>query len=261
MVTTIVMPVSRNDFLKRIFAQLDMMPCNMETTNLLCYVDGDQELFQRVRQFVVGSKFKEKLCVYRRKGLPNFNHIRSRRKRIADIHNEIKTMIGICDYVFLIEDDTLIPLNTLEKLLKHYSAFPFAGFITGVQIGRWGINVPGIWAVDNPYDVKMIKSLLPPEIPLGTKTMLQDIDASGMYCMLTKRDNYLKADFTPFDAILGPDVSFGLALRREGYKNYVDWTINTSHLTKRGEIKVNNTQLQQIIFTNVAEERWEQEVI
>ena len=255
------MPVSRPDFLKRIFAQLDMMPCDATDTNLLVFVDGTQELFQIARNLTVESKFREKLCVYRRKGLPNANHIRSRRRRIGEIHNEIKTIVGKCDYLFLLEDDTLFPLNTLERLLKLYTLFPYAGFVTGVQIGRWGINVPGIWQVDNPYEVKRINSMLPPEIGPGATSAAQEIDAAGLFCMLTKRDNYINTKFEPFMDILGPDVTFGIELRKQGYKNYVDWTLNTGHLTKRGEIKVFNTTLQQITFKRIGENSWEQEVV
>lgn len=264
MKTTIVMPVSRKDFIPRIFAQLDMMNFDSENTNLLCYVDGTVDLFAYVRDFVVESRFKEKLCVYRKKGLPNISHIRMRRQRIADIHNEMKAIVGACDYVFLIEDDTLLPLNALEKLLRDYGLNPYAGFISGVQVGRWGFTVPGVWRVDNPYNVKTVQSMLPSQAKydgIAGPLIIEEIDAAGLYCCLTKRDNYLKANFTPFDSILGPDVSFGLALRREGYKNYVDWSITTSHLTKQGEITVSNVKLQQIKFTKLSEDKWEQELL
>lgn len=256
MVTTIVIPVSRPDFLQRIFAQLDMMPCDVNNTNLLVYVDGDQQLWQTARNFVWESKFKEKLCVFRRQGLPTVNHIKQRRLRIAAIHNELKGIVGICDYLFLLEDDTLIPLDALQRLLKAYDSMPHAGFISGVQIGRWGFTVPGIWRVDNPYNVQKIESLLP-----NSDNSFEEIDAAGLFCCITRADFYKKCDFTPFDSILGPDISYGLYLRREGYKNFVDWTLNTSHLTKQGEIKVNSTPLQKIIFTKIEPERWAQEVL
>lgn len=256
MITTIVLPVSRPDFLKRIFAQLEMMSCDQKNTNLLVYVDGDMRLFDITRNFVINSKFNEKLCVYRKKGLPNVNHIRSRRKRIGMIHSEIKDIIVSCDYVWLLEDDTLFPLDALTKLLHHYDYLPHAGLITAVQVGRWGYTVPGIWKVDSPYEVTKIESLLP-----NTAEPFHEIDASGLYCCLTRFQVYKHGEFTPFDSILGPDVTYGLGLRKLGYKNYVDWSINTSHLTKRGEIKVTGTHLQKIIFTKIAPEKWEQEVI
>lgn len=250
------MPVSRETFLHRIFAQLDMMECDKENTNLLVYVDGTQELWEKARNFVVNSKFKDKLCVYRKKGLPNINHISSRRKRIAAIHNEMKEIVNYADYVLLLEDDTLVPLNTLKKLLDNYLILPHAGFISAVQIGRWGMTVPGIWSVDNPYQVNKIESLLPDK-----DVMLKEIDGAGLYCCITTLKNYKSCNFAPFENILGPDISFGLHLRREGYKNYVDWSINTDHLTKRGAIKVYNTVLQKLTLTKIEENKWEQELI
>ncbi len=252
MVVTIIMPVSRLDYLKRIFAQLEMLSCDAQFTNLLVYVDGDMELFDKTRNYVVQSKFAQKLCVYRRKGLADPSSVRRRRKRIAEIHNELKTMIGECDYIFSVEDDTLFPPNALQKLMQAYVYNPHAGFITGVQIGRWGYTTPGIWRVDNPYDVKWVQSLLPPipQKPIDPRIdTIQEIDASGLYCLLTKREHYMSCTFEPFEDQLGPDFSFGIHLRKEGYKNYVDWSVNTAHLTKRGEIKVYNITLQQLTMT------------
>ena len=66
---TIVVPISRVDYLARFFVRLEMLDCDSEKTNLLCYVDGPLELYQKVRNYIVNSKFKNKLCVYRRKGI------------------------------------------------------------------------------------------------------------------------------------------------------------------------------------------------
>lgn len=251
---TIILPVSRPDFLRRIFAQLDMMPCNTEQTNIFVYVDGDQRLYELARNLTVASKFKQKLCVYRHKGLPDISSIRRRRQRIADIHNEIKKYVNKCQYVFLLEDDTVIPLNTFEKMIKNYSQFPHAGFISGVQVGRWGFTALGVWKVDNPYDVTKITSQLPDQNPL-----IGEVDATGMYCMMTKWELYQSVSFQPFNDWLGPDVHYGIELRKEGYRNYVDWTINTTHLTKKEEIKLFNTKLQQVVLTKQGDQ-WAQEI-
>ena len=255
MAVTIVLPISRPDYLRRVFAALDMMPCNAQETNLLCYVDGDQRLLDIARNFVVNSKFKEKVCIFRGKGLPSANHIRGRRQRIADIHNELKEIVGAVEFCLLMEDDTLIPLNGFEKLMRHYSSNPYAGFITGVQVGRWGYTVPGVWQSNNPYDIKRINSMLP-----NSEKPFEEIDAAGLYFCLTRTEFYKQINFQPFDSILGPDVTYGIELRKLGYKNYVDWTINTTHLTKQGEIKVYNTPLQKITFTRIEAEKWAQEV-
>ena len=118
MTTTIVLPISRKDYLSKIFMTLEMLDCDRAYTNLLCYVDGSLELFQETRNLVVNSKFRERLCVYRRKGIGSVSSVLRRRQRISDIHNEIKDLIKQTDFIFLIEDDTLFSSNTLKKLLS-----------------------------------------------------------------------------------------------------------------------------------------------
>ena len=43
--------------------------------------------------------------------------INTRRRRIAAIHNEVRKLIKPCDYVFLIEDDGVLPAAALSRLL------------------------------------------------------------------------------------------------------------------------------------------------
>lgn len=245
---TIIMPVSRDYYLQRIFAQLELLECDASETNLLTYVDGDLELFQKTRNFTVNSKFRERLSVYRKRGVPNVGSIKRRRQRIADIHNEMKDIIDSCDYIFMIEDDTLIPTNALNNLLIDYADYPQAGFISGVQIGRWGYKHIGAWTVDDIYFPNKVTS-----IKDGQETI--EVDASGFYCCLVKRDIYHSHVFKPFQDILGPDVDFGIEIRKLGYKNYVDYQIKCKHLTKHGEISFLNSDVMQVEF-NRENDKW-----
>lgn len=236
---TIVMPVSREHFLKRIFAQLDMMPCDQENINILTYVDGNQPLFEIARNLTVNSKFKERLCVYRAKGVPSVSIFKKHRQRIADVHNEIKSLINECDYVFLLEDDTLPPLNVMQELVRNATEYPYAGFISAIEIGRWGYEMIGGWRANDVYTPTEITS-----VPLGEGVV--KVDAAGLYCCIVKKDMYLKHYFEPFQNILGPDVNFGLELRKQGYQNYLNYNLRCKHLTKRGEIAVENANIVQV---------------
>ncbi len=231
---TIIIPVSRKDYLKRLFGQLELLFCDPEQTNLLVYVDGDLNLYEKARNYTVASKFNEKLCVYRKKGLPNVGHMASRRRRIAEIHNEIKTNLNYTpnyDYVYLIEDDTLVPPNSLEILMKGFEKHPKAAFISGVELGRWGFLHVGAWEVDNIEDPSVITSL--PEMD-----DLVEVDAAGLYCCLMKMDVYMDHKFEPFEKILGPDFDMGLKLRQKGYRNYVDFSVPCIHMDKKEDIDV-----------------------
>lgn len=226
-----------------------MMDCDAEKTNLLVYVDGDQRLFELARNLTVASKFKQKLCIFRAKGVTNVGSVRRRRQRIADIHNELKQYLLKCDYVFLIEDDGILPLNALKVLLSHYSMNSYAGFISGAEIGRWGYTVVGVWKiVGDIYNINHIESMIPPKEAFRGSA-LEECDAAGIYCSLTRRDNYMNHTFKPFEDVLGPDSDWGFSLRQQGFKNYVDWGIRLDHLTKNGKISFSNTHLQQLMLT------------
>ena len=245
---TIILTVSRDTYLKRIFAQLDFLECNEEETNLFCYVDGNQDLYEKARNLTVNSKFKDRLCVYRSKGLGSTSHFYRRRKRIAQIHNEIRSLIADCKYVLSIEDDTLFPIDGLQKLLKIHRDNPFAGFVSGLQLGRWGFASIGAWKFDDIYEPTLIESI---ENGKG----IEQVDASGLYFCLTRKENYINNDFQPFEDILGPDVSFGINLRKQGLNNYVDHSIKCAHLTKKGDIKFDNTDIVRVKFDKMENEK------
>lgn len=244
----IILPVSRRDYLSRIFVQLELMECDRQNTSIVCYVDGSLDLFQETRNLVVNSKFKERLCVYRKKGIGSVSSIHGRRQRISDIHNEIKELINETDFIFLIEDDTMFPTNTLQKMLHTAMIKRYFGFISGVEVGRWGFTHIGGWVVDDIYNINEITS-----IQKGQG--LQEVDGAGLYCCLTTRENYMKHNFQPFEKILGPDAGFGFELRKRGLKNYIDHSIECQHLTKKEALTVSNSKIIRVKFEKSEEEK------
>ena len=68
MTVSIILPVSRPDFLQAVFTSLEMLACDRQCTNLICLVDGDAQLFLQTREFVQNSKLAEKLCIQRNLG-------------------------------------------------------------------------------------------------------------------------------------------------------------------------------------------------
>lgn len=234
---TIFIPISRKDYLDKIFAILELLECDAENTNLLVVVDGKVDLFVEVRNKVETSKFANRLCLqFKSKTSPRQFDILGRRIRISDIHNFAKEYIQDADFVFGIEDDTIIPTNALSMLLRAYSIHPFAGFIEGIELGRWGIPYIGAWKVDDIYNPQQIEST-----PL--KEGIQEIDAGGFYCFLTRASTYKEHHFKPFDNnSLGPDVNFGIELRRIGLINYANYDIKCAHKTKERNLTFINTK-------------------
>lgn len=247
---TIILPISREYYLQRIFTQLEMLICDREQTNIITYVDGDVQLYATARNFTENSKFAQRLCVYRKRGIANVGSVWRRRQRIADIHNEMKEYLQKAEHVFLIEDDTLFPTNALVKLLSMIDGRNDVGLASGVEIGRWGFNHIGAWKADDIYEPKMISSM-----PMGVG--VTEVDATGLYCCIVKFDNYMKHKFEPFEDILGPDVQFGFTMRQIGLKNYIDYSIKCSHLTKKETIDFNRP-IDIVTLEKLANNKWSQ---
>lgn len=245
---TIVLPISRDTYLQRLFPSLEFMICP-SNTSILGIVDGDMKLYEQARNYITTSKFKERLCIHRH-GQPQTT-ITSRRRRIAEIHNEAKQYLKTAELLFLIEDDTLYHPSTLRRMFEVYKDYPHAGFVSGVQIGRWGLRYIGLWEVDNVYDPTKISSS-------QLKSGVSEIDGSGFYCMLTRKETYMKHTFEPYDNILGPDFNYGLWLRREGYRNYANFDVHCTHLTQKEELKV--AQVAQVKYEKGDDKKWKSEL-
>lgn len=250
--TTILILISRPHFLDLVFAGLEMLECDPETTNLLGIVDGDQHLYLTAHTKITNAKFNQKLCVqYKTSDKMKNYDMAHRRRRIANIHNFAKNYIKDTKYIFGIEDDTTFAPNALVKLQHDMNMNPFAGLIQGYQIGRWGIPYYGVWQADDIYEPKRMESM-----PKGDG--IQTCDAGGFYCFITRAENYMAVDHQPFENNgLGPDVNYGMELRRQGYMNYTDWNIGCNHHTKDGIIRP-SAETEQVTFVKV-DNRWRQQ--
>lgn len=252
MKTLIILPISRKDYLQQVFVHLENLDTMNEEVGILAYVDGDYPLFETAQRYIDQSKFNYKRTIYRNKGNPNDTGVLERRQRIANIHNELKQYIPECEFVLLTEDDTLLPALAYKNLRSIYNYYPRAGMVTGVQTGRWGYKMLGLWHIDNVYNPRKIESA---KIQTGDKK----IDASGFYCMLTRRETYIQPKHIIYSTILGPDFAYGMYLRQEGYTNYVCYNVHTVHINKK-EI-LTPQQADTVIRFTRTDEGWEQEVL
>ncbi len=240
--TTIIIPVSRPDYLDRIFPRLELLQCDREETNILSYVDGDHRLYEKTRNLVAHSKFNQKLCIMRKTNSVSHGSVKRRRIRISKIHNEIKQYVENADNLFLIEDDTLFTTNTLEKLTRHLDSNRNIALASGIELGRWGVLHIGAWKSDDVYQPSRIETIQP-------KGEHQYVDATGLYCCLVRKDLYMQHEFKPLEDALGPDVNFGLWLRQQGYKILADTSIKCTHMTKQEDIKISNSEVKTVIMS------------
>lgn len=230
--TTIVLTVSRDEFIDKVLTSVELLDCEPWDVNILCIVDGSDELFLKVRNLVNGLKFNERLTVrLDYPGKPLTFDVTERRKRISAAHNQAASLIKHDDgYVFSIEDDTTFGRGALRALTKVAISNRAFGMAEGVELGRWGVPYVGAWVADDIYEPKLLTSVQRPE-----DVKISNIDAGGLYCALIRTDLYKQHEFTSANG-LGPDINFGLELRQLGFENFIDWNVNcTHHFMKMGE--------------------------
>lgn len=226
---TIVLTVSRFDYLERVITAIELLQCDKNTTNILCIVDGKEALYLRARNLINDMKYLERLTVRAKLDDNRSNlDVPTRRRRITEIHNQAKTYIKHNEgYVLSIEDDTTFSPNALQKLLDVATRTRAFGMAEGVELGRWGVPYVGAWRADNIYETTQLTSLenINP-IPIGQPAT--NIDAGGLYFALIKASLYKQHEFTCENG-LGPDINFGLENRRLGYENFIVWQVPCTH--------------------------------
>lgn len=227
-----ILPVSRIEFLDRVLDSL-LNQSYKPRTSLVAVVDGSDELFLRVHNKLASIPLDFTLCVKSENwGEAPQMTIPQRRQRICNIHNQIRDLItDDTDYIFSIEDDGILPENALSWLVNDIQNYPAVGMVTGVELGRWGVPYVGAWRVDNIMDAKKVVSM---ESKVGS-SLVEEIDACGLYCALIRADLYKQHTFSSGNG-LGPDVNFALELRQLGFKNYIDWFVPVTHITNRNGV-------------------------
>ncbi len=252
---TIILPISRTDYLKPVFDCLNALE-RPKDTELLIITDGDKSLERTVDRRLDSIHYKRiQIISYSDKAVADLTpqHRDTRRFRISDIHNKVRHYIPYgCDYVFSIEDDTTYPPDALTRMLQTFLQHPNCAFVEGVELGRRKTPYIGAWKTDNVYDPHEIISTMPSH-------GLQSIDAGGLYCALIDADLYKMHHFEPFDKQgnngLSCDVNFGIYLRQQNYQCYLDHSIQCDHIGEKGSVNLGNTQPVQVVFEKLAN-RW-----
>lgn len=247
---TIVLPISRKDYLLPMFRVLDgtIRPAD---TELLIVTDCDNECSSMIQTLLDTIHFPRVQVV--NFGDSPASEIKDRRKRIPEIHNFAKQFINEqSDQVFLMEDDTVFQAEALMQLIevKHMTG---AAFVSGVEMGRWKTPYIGGWIADDIKDPQHIYSVKPGE-------GLQEIDGPGLYCGLVDYQLYMDHEFAPFYKKgingLGCDINFGLWIRNKGLKVILNWEVLCGHYKEGKQLLVGDVRPVVIDFEKDPNGKW-----
>lgn len=206
----------------------------------------------------IGANIKNMSTFNTKNEPPRKFNMDERRTRIAKLREMSKEYIGGSDFVFSFEDDTTLPHSALALLLDAYEELPNPGFIQGAQIGRWGNRYIGAWRVDDINNPKEYRTIYH-DFAYGPEGPgIEEIDAGGFFCYITPTKLYKEASYK-WQEPCGPDVDYGLQLRRLGYNNYIDWSVQCGHKTEKETLEC-HAPVVEIVLTPKGT-RWQSKII
>lgn len=180
-----------------------------------------------------------------------------RRERIKEmltmLQQAIRDLKRQYDILFMVEDDTKIQSDALQRLLADYRDLTAQnvniGFIEGVQVGRHGIRMIGAWRTDDVNNPTQMAT-----IPFSKSDFFSKIDGGGLYCFITQMQLFLDHTFYWHHECFSVDVTYGLELRKKGYTNIIDWTVVTGHADRNGNVLYPNENCTVAKYHKIADE-------
>lgn len=166
--------------------------------DLLCFVHK-QELYLECRNFLLDAVDRgECLVVYEE-------------KKTLKVGREYLSPKN--EFVFLLNEGVLVPFGGIGKLYKDYFEKNTAGFICGVEK-----DIPQVFWVKDIYGCPQYIYSNNDNL---AKNGLVEVDVSNITGMLTKTSLYEEL-FCYGDLDGYGSLSYGIRLRRQGYKNFID---------------------------------------
>lgn len=220
----------------------------LDTTGLnvhIVFYDNscDEDFGMLLQAFLKNNKNKYKSCTYivdKNNPVASVGEVKD--MIIGRIMNTFKKHIKSSEYVFVVEDDTVVPSDALKKLMTDIHMMPKAGCIQGVEVGRHNTSYIGVTRMAEVYTYPPLPNKPNPDTQyMGCLTVqspefkaagVEEIGGGGFYCSLFKSAAYKKVDFEErLKECSSVDVVVGPKLRRIGYKWYVDWSVRCTHHT------------------------------
>jgi glycosyltransferase involved in cell wall biosynthesis len=243
--------ISREWALKKFFSNLAKMELPKDIEAVFVIDSKNSKIkFKVLRYFQGDKRFKTvKIFMTGRDKLPEFASVLERRQRIVDNWHIILTnMKG--DILLASEDDSLPQSDAYTRLLKVMEDEK-ADFVQGNIIGRWNAKICPAWRIlekkGSPYLVWNEKE---------QESGLTEIQGCGWYCFVSPADVVRKYqmyvdNITP----LGPDLSFGYQLSKNGFKLLHCWDVKVEHFAEQFNLVIGRDETEQKMWVKDGE-KW-----
>lgn len=228
---TFVSLICRSEVLDDYFKNILDIDMPRHKMAYLVFIDSNnKELINRVRNNVTRFGFSSiKIITTHDEPIINSFSFYKRGMRIANNIKKIMSEIST-EFVFMTEDDTLVPADAYKKLYGHISKYKSIAYVTGVEVSRGPTRHLGIAHLAYDSHGEVVKKIN----PLAKKAGIETVTGAGWYCWMGRVKaiqglTYRCSDELTDERQIGPDVYFVSDLNRAGHKTLVDWSIWCKH--------------------------------
>jgi glycosyltransferase involved in cell wall biosynthesis len=242
---TFVSLISRDVVLDEYFGQIKTLGLPPET-HWFILVDSNQEPFiEKIKAYQAeheGQFLSSRMFVTGEDSLSYSRDFESRGMRIANfikiIINQAAQKMGGSEFLFMVEDDTLVPENAYGRLLPLIKRGHKTVYASGIECGRGFTKHTGIcWLKKN--DKGEITGRTIPS--MKTLKGVVEIGGGGWYCWIGRARELqhwtTRMPMRCFDGkMLGPDVMMAHDLQQFGYSCLCDTTLQCDHYDERRKV-------------------------
>jgi len=230
--TTLVSLISRDTVLMEYMDSINKLDIDRSTFSWFIYIDTTSEdLVDKVkilssqikgwglkRIFVTWAHNKTEATDFVGRGMHIANHL-------TTIFHSVSTIYPT-KYLFMIEDDTLVPPNAYQLLLRHLIDDDMCAVATGIEMSRSVSKHLGIChLVEDEGEIVGRRTIK------DQKAGWIDVDGCGWYCWVGRvnaiKDAEMKCEGHPKN--LGPDTLSMYSLRKKGWNIIADFDVPCKH--------------------------------
>lgn len=227
---TIFMPITRAWRVDPIAQMLGKLDTTGFECNVLICIDTKDITDHYVRNAFEKWELPFKYTIiHTNKAAAGEVNMKKRRDHITEMLQFAAEKMPDTDFTFMIEDDTEVSPSALQSLMQNYFNLTEqglkVGFVEGAQVGRHGYRMIGAWRWDDLENPTVCET-----IPYSKTKILEKIDGGGLYCFITPTKLFKAHTWYHGAECIGPDVTYGIELRKQGYLNFIDWTIPAGHV-------------------------------
>ncbi len=264
--TTFVSLIATNNVLDEYFDSVSKIKMPRDKIHYFAFIDSDDEkLISIVKSKVEPMGFLSvRIFFTNEKNLFDSTDFTARAMRVARNEKTIIRDIGkynaTTEFCFITEDDTIIPSDAYEKMIKRMRKNKNLVYLTGVETSRGSDAHIGL-SILTEVNGEIVHRICPPY----QKTGIMKVNSGGWYCWFGRPEKIAKIPFRCIEdgRYLGPDALMVFDLNKAGYDTEADWSIQCKHYDPYGKkwLEASDCNGWEMKYSRIGDKKYKAEMI